>query len=373
MRKLKAWIVAGWWRLREWVHGHSVGIVLTTLIILAILVYFAPDMIISVGPGHSGVLWRRFAGGTVTVAPDGRPYIGRIGADQSGQPTGVTENIRFHDEELLRRGYHVWPYGEGIHFIFPWDKLYIYDIRLQQVSHSYAVLTNDGLEVQAQVTIRWKPIEADLGKLHRDLGPNYVNTLIIPLVGAYVREEIARYSPDALYSAVRLEIQDQVLKKTEDALRSHFYPDDKRESYVMVEDILIRDVELPAEVRQAIEEKVVQKHIAESYRYRLDRERQEAERKAIEAQGIQRFQAIINSTISEGYLKWKGIDATMELAKSPNAKIVVIGTGKDGLPIILGGLEGAATVAGAMPTTTTAPTTAAAPTTPPSTTAAAPP
>ena len=107
----------------------------------------------------------------------------------------------------------------------------------------------------------------------------------------------------------------------------------------MVEDVLIRDVQLPKAVAQAIENKVIQKHEAEAYEYRLTRERQEAERKAIEADGIRRFQETINATISDGYLRWKGIEATLELAKSQNAKVVVVGTGKEGLPIILGGLD----------------------------------
>jgi len=340
MRRFRAWVIKQWLRFRAWARRHATALVLWALFLLAVFVYLWPDMVITVGPGHSGVLWRRFAGGTVTIADDGRPYIGRIGADRAGDPIGVTENIRYYHSEMLRRGYRVWPYGEGIHVIWPWNLMYVYSIRMQQVTHAYDVLTNDGLDVKAEMTIRWKPIEADLGKLHRDIGPAYVDTLLIPIVGAYAREEIARYPPDALYSPTRLVIQEAIRAKAKQALMSRFYPELRRESYVMIEDILIRNVALPAGVQQAIQEKVVQKHIAESFKYRLDRERQEAERKAIEAEGIRRFQATINSTISEGYLKWKGIDATLELAKSNNAKIIVIGTGKDGLPIILGGNEG---------------------------------
>jgi regulator of protease activity HflC (stomatin/prohibitin superfamily) len=328
-----------WQRFKEYVRENSFPITISALIFLALLVYFAPNIVISVGPGEAGVLWSRFFGGTVTVASDGRPFVGRIEANAAGDPVKLHENLNHWNQDIRRRGYAVYPYGEGLRLIWPWDRMYIYNIRFQQVSHTYDVLTNDGLDVKAEITIQWKPIEGDLGKLHRDIGPDYVNTLVIPIVGAYAREEIAHYGPDALYSPTRLVIQEAIRTKTKRALMSRFYPENKRESYVIVEDILIRSITLPAEVRTAIQEKVVQKHLAESYKYRLDRERQEAERKSIEAEGIQRFQAKINSTISEGYLKWKGIDATLELAKSQNAKIVVIGTGKDGLPIILGGLE----------------------------------
>jgi regulator of protease activity HflC (stomatin/prohibitin superfamily) len=139
-----------------------------------------------------------------------------------------------------------------------------------------------------------------------------------------------------------LAIQEAIRAKTKQALISRYYPEKNRESYVIVEDVLIRDIELPPAVRAAIDEKVAQKHLAESYRYRLDRESQEAERKSIEAGGIRRFQEAVNGNISEGYLKWKTIEAMLELAKSQNAKVVVIG-GKDGVPVIVGGTDGTTT------------------------------
>ena len=234
---------------------------------------------------------------------------------------------------------HLYPYSEGTTVIWPWDRMAIYNIRLQQVSRTYEVLTSDGLDVKAEITIRFKPIEEDLGKLHRDLGPNYIDTLITPLIGAYAREEIARHESDALYSPARLQIQEAIRAKTKQALMSRYYPEVNRESYVIVEDVLIRNVALPQEVRVAVQEKVVQKHLAESYRYRLDRENQEAARKAIEAAGIARFQAALKGDISDGYLKLRGIEATLELAKSPNTKIVIVGAGKDGVPVILGGID----------------------------------
>jgi regulator of protease activity HflC (stomatin/prohibitin superfamily) len=245
-------------------------------------------------------------------------------------------------------------------FIWPWNKMFIYNIRLQQTTHTYDVLANDGLEMQAEVAITWKPIEADLGRLHRDIGPDYVDVLLVPIVGACAREEIARHPPDALYSAQRLTIQEAIRNEVKKTMLSRFYPRVRRESYLIVEDVLIKEIRLPAEVRKAIEDKVAQKHIAEAYAYRLLRERKEADRKAIEAEGIRRFQETINSTISDGYLKWKGIDATLELAKSPNAKVVVIGAGGsgDGMPLILGNFEntpGAGTSASAAPAVSTAP------------------
>jgi regulator of protease activity HflC (stomatin/prohibitin superfamily) len=319
-----------WKRFRAWVRERASGLSLTALILLTLCVYLAGEMFVIVGSGEAGVLWRRFGGGTMTVSEDDRPFIARLGADRGGEPLVLRENLHRKNVPLA------YPFSEGMHVIFPWNRVEIYNIRLQQVSHTYDVLTSDGLDVKAEITIRFKPIEEDLGKLHRDVGPNYVDTLIIPIIGAYAREEIARYEPDALYSPKRLEIQEAIRAKTKQVLMSRFYPEKNRESYVIVDDVLIRSVSLPPEVRAAIQEKVVQKQMAASYLYRLEREKLEADRKTIEANGIQRFQSAIGGSISEQYLKLKGIDATLELAKSPNAKIIVVG-GKDGLPLLLDG------------------------------------
>jgi regulator of protease activity HflC (stomatin/prohibitin superfamily) len=327
---------AGWRRrLVAWARRHATPLTITTLVVLATAAFIAPDVFITIGAGEAGVLWRRFDGGTETVAFDDRPFIGRLQADRAGNPIKLNENLHLTMSDLA----HLYPYSEGTTVIWPWDRMAIYNIRLQQVSRTYEVLTSDGLDVKAEITIRFKPIEEDLGKLHRDLGPTYIDTLITPLIGAYAREEIARHESDALYSPARLQIQEAIRAKTKLALMSRYYPEVNRESYVIVEDVLIRNVALPQEVRVAVQEKVVQKHLAESYRYRLDRENQEAARKAIEAAGIERFQTALKGGVSDGYLKLRGIEATLELAKSPNTKIVIVGAGKDGVPVILGGID----------------------------------
>ena len=336
MRWLKHWMAYAFWRVRAFVYDNVIKIVLSVLIVAALILYWLPDIIVTINPGESGVLWRRFGGGTVTVASGHRPFLSRLAASRTGEATALDEEGNAPD------GYELWPYSEGTHWKWPWNRVYRYNLRLQEVSANYDALTNDGLAIKVEVTIRWKPIEADLGKLHREIGPDYVNTLLIPLVGSFARHEIAAEKPDALYSPQRLEIQERIRERTKQALVLRFHPEDDRESYLMLEDVLIRNVELPDDVAEAIERKVVEKQQAEAYEYRLSRERQEADRKAIEAEGIRRFQETINSTISPGYLKWKGIDATLELAKSSNAKVVVIGAGTEGMPIILGGLDGTA-------------------------------
>jgi len=107
--------------------------------------------------------------------------------------------------------------------------------------------------------------------------------------------------------------------------------------YVIIDDVLVRAVELPATVRQSIENKVTLSENEKAYEFRLGLEKKEAERKAIEAQGIKQYQDIIKQSLTPDLLRWQGIQATRDLAASPNAKTVVIGAGKDGMPLILGG------------------------------------
>lgn len=337
MRWLRYWIAWLWWKIRAFAFDHAVKALLAILVVAAVVLYLLPDIVVTINSGESGVLWKRFGGGTVTVDDDGKQFRSRISTDASGKPTTLTEENQGSGPQSPDE---TWPYDEGMHLKWPWDRIFVYNIRLQEVTTTYDALTSDGLAIKVEVTIRWKPIEEDLGKLHRDVGPDYVQTLLVPLVGSFARQEIAAHKPDALYSPDRLTIQETIREKTKQALISRFRPEADRESYLLVEDVLIRNVDLPDDVAQAIEEKVVQKQQAEAFEYRLARERQEAERKAIEAEGIRRFQETINSTISEGYLRWKGIEATLELAKSDNAKVVVIGAGEGGMPLILGGLDG---------------------------------
>ncbi len=333
MTRFRAFGRRFWRSLKAWFDRHQMELVLTTLALLAAAVYLWPSIVYSVYPGQAGVLWSRFGGGTVTTHRGERGFQARIHVDQHGEPQALQE--RGGDWQAGRK----YPYSEGLRVKWPWDQIYIYDIRMQHVQHVYDMLAADGLDMKVELSIRWKPIEADLGKLHRDIGPDYVDKLIIPIVGSHARELLGRSLAEELYSTSRLDIQKNILARVKEEMKANFYPEVQRESFVIVEDILIRHIELPELVRTAIHEKNQQKHLADAYVYRLQRERQESLRKRIEARGIQEFQQTIEGSISERYLSWKGIDATLELARSENAKIVVIGAGDDGLPIILGGLN----------------------------------
>lgn len=303
--RLKAW--RGRWRERLYRHATEVGVVM--LVVLFILVYLAPNIFIFIYPGEAGVLWRRFFGGTETQAV----------------------------------------YSEGVHIIFPWDIMYIYNARLQETGETFDVLSSDGLHMDVDITVRYRPIKHDLALLHKNIGPEYVKVLLLPEVRAHAREQIAQYTPEQLYTSQRQQVQRNVLEKIRAQLIAKYEPDTPRESYLEVDDIFIRSITLPAKVQQAIESKIAQLHAMEEYDYRLRKETKEAQRKKIEAEGIKAFQDAIKGSIDESYLKWKGIDATAQLAGSNNAKIVIIGAGQTGLPLILGGFEPPRPGAGAAP------------------------
>jgi len=279
------------------VRKNHTGIVIGLLISVLLIVALWDRMVFTVPPGHTGVLYRRFEGGTVTD--------------------------------------HV--YGEGFHVIFPWDRFFIYDTRFQQLSETFDALTRDGLRLSVEVTFRFRPLPSEVGLLHKLVGPNYVNVLIVPDMGARVREQIADKLPEEVYSTKRVEIQDRLLAEMHHLLGVNAEGTlIQRTEFIDLDNVFIREVLLPATLQQAMIQKNQQLQLMLGYDFRLQRENKEAERKRIEAAGIRDFQNIVKDGITDKYLAWKGIDATVQLAQSPNTKIVIVGNSKNGLPLILG-------------------------------------
>ncbi len=219
-------------------------------------------------------------------------------------------------------------FSQGIHVIAPWNKLIVYSVREQQREETMDVLSSDGLNIAVDVSIRFHPKYNELPRLHDKFGREYVGSLVVPEVRSAVREVIGRYTPEELYSTKRDEVQTAIFEETKDIMDNN---------HIETRALLIRSVKLPSKIQMAIERKLEREQEAKEYEFRLLREQKEAERKRIEAKGIDDFQRIVSEGISDKLLKWKGIEATEALAKSDNAKIVVVGSGKDGLPIILGG------------------------------------
>jgi regulator of protease activity HflC (stomatin/prohibitin superfamily) len=286
----------------------SLGLSFVFLIAAFLLVILWNVMVHTIPVGHAGVLWHRifWMGGAVSKGP----------------------------------------LAEGLHIILPWDKIYIYDLRLQVREQKYQVLSKDGLAFDVELSFRWRVAGDHLVALNQNFGPDYVDNLMAQEIGSVTREIMALYTAEALFTGARTEVQQAIYDRvTEASLENGIGQvtvlDHDDRDVVLLSDILIKHVELPERIVQAIESKLEQAQVVEEYRFRVQREALESERKSVEADGIRRFQEIVTPAITESYLRWRGIEATLQLAQSPNSKVVVIGNSATGLPLILDTATGA--------------------------------
>lgn len=279
------------WAERHWVEFFSAG----ALLLLMLFVLW-PLIVYTVPSGHVGVMWYRFFGGTVTTPG-----------------------------KQLR---------EGIHFILPWDKIYMYDARLRRIEQTVTGLSVDGLRLSIDLSSRFVINSDYVGFLHKGIGPEYQDTLMQPQLRTLLLTYLSEHESSDLYSTRRDTVQSIVEARFQAELSniSSNVPFD--ETFILLEDVLIEQIHLPQFVQDAIEQKERVRHMSEAYVFRLEMERQERDRKKIEADGIRNFQEIVAPGITDSYLRWLGIEATLKLSESNNAKIVVIG-GDDGLPLIL--------------------------------------
>jgi regulator of protease activity HflC (stomatin/prohibitin superfamily) len=218
-------------------------------------------------------------------------------------------------------------YPQGFHLKWPWDEVFIYNVQIQESRTTMEVLSKNGLTIGAELSYRYQPVPESVGYLHNEVGTNYHDKIIVPEIRSATREVIGKYLPDELYSTKRETIQSEIAERTAEALKRN---------NIKLDAILIRDIQLPPKLKAAIERKLEQEQSSLEYQYRLDKAKKEAERQEIEAEGKATANRIISSSLTDKILKEKGIEATLELAKSPNSKTVIVGSGKDGLPLILG-------------------------------------
>lgn len=219
-------------------------------------------------------------------------------------------------------------YGEGLNFHAPWVSVIKYDVRVQERLENMEALSSNGLSIGTDISVRWRPERETLPVLHVNYGVDYFRKLIGPELRSVVREVIGQYTPEELYSSRRTELQDQIFDLVRESVQAE---------NVIIEAILIRDVRLPEQIKMAIENKLKEEQEAERYEFTIEKERLEAERKRIEAEGEATYQRIITASLTSQFLRFKGIEATQQLANSPNSKTVIVGSGSDGLPLILGG------------------------------------
>src|SRR3954468_19216006 len=291
-----------WWRF---VDRYLPSIIIYLMLVTLVAVVLFPYAAVTVPSGHVGVLWKRFGGGTVL------------------------------DPRQIR--------DEGLHLIWPWNELFLYDLRLQSITETYNAISSDGVSLASTMNIRFRLQRAAAPVIHQALGPNYLQLLVLPGIGSLTREVMAQYTAEQVYSTARQEIQDKIRSLAQDRLSEKMMEREGDEPYrvslsdtVILYDTLVYGIELPVLVVNAINRKIEQYYISEEYKFRVAREVRESERKKIEAEGIREFQHIVSQGIADSYLRWQGIEATLQLAQSPNTKVVIVGSGKDGLPIIFG-------------------------------------
>ncbi len=279
---LDAWIE----HLRLKARENIVPLCLGGLIFTFLVVYLANRIFILIGPGEEGVLFRRLTNGT----------------------------------DISK------PYKEGLVIIAPWNSMSIYTLRVQERTQIVEALSKNGLTIRVTVSIRYFPEEKNLPLLHQKVGPDYADRIVVPEVMTGVREVVGKFEPQGLYTTNTREISDQIIEAATRSLSDKF---------IRLDDVNILSIRLPSLVTSAIESKLTQEQMAEEYIYRQDRTEREKKRLATEADGIAQYNRAISASLTPEMLRFKGIEATLELAKSPNAKIVVVGSGKDGLPLIL--------------------------------------
>jgi prohibitin 1 len=215
----------------------------------------------------------------------------------------------------------------GVNLVNPVANVVKFDARTQEFKEVMSVPSKEGLTIDLEISLLYRLSFKDANKIYKSVGEDYVDKILIPQFRSVVRGVTADYEAKALYTAQR----EALAKKIETDLSKLVNP-----RGIVIEAAPLRKITLPSGLTASIEEKLKAEQESQRMQFVLQRETQEAERKRIEAKGIADFQEIVSKGISEQLLKWKGIEATEKLAGSTNTKVVVIGSGKDGLPLILG-------------------------------------
>ncbi|MBG7612826.1 prohibitin family protein [Polaribacter sp. BAL334] len=261
------------------------GIPLIILAVVLIIVFSKST--VTIGPGEGGVIFEQFTGGINTEKT----------------------------------------YGEGFQIVAPWNRMIVRKVRQQSVSDEMNVLSINGLEVKVNGTIWYEPQFQNLGLLIKTKGEDYERELLDPAINAAARSVVGRYTPEQLYSSKRDVIEQEILDEVQIILK---------DQYLNVKRVLVKDVKLPTTIKNAIETKLKQEQESLEYEFRIAKAKKEAERQQIDAEGKAKANLILSASLTDKILQEKGIEATLKLAGSENSKVIVIGSGKDGLPIILG-------------------------------------
>lgn len=267
--------------LTEYIEKHTLNIALSIFVLIFIVALSWNHSVISIYSGTQGLRWSRFSG------------------------TQLDES-----------------YSEGVHIIWPWDKMYIYNTRIQTQQDTLTILTAEGLSIQIEYFSRFYIIKDSIATIHQTLGPEYVKTFITPEISSASMSIIGNYTPEQLYKISTLVVQSTI---------KYYLNKQLVERNIIIEDYLIKKITLPKIVSESIEKKMIAEQLNYEFEYKLQIEEKEKRRKKIEAEGLKLFESISQVPI----LKWKGLEVTSEFAKSGNSKIIIMGTGDKDLPLLL--------------------------------------
>ena len=268
-------------RIGRFWDKHTMGITMSLLLFVLFIALFWSRIFISIDSGEQGIRWSRIDGTRL-------------------------------DEQ----------YGEGLHLIWPWDRMYIYTTRIQTRSDTMQILTAEGLSINIEFVYRFYAIPDSIPVIHKQLGVNYSETYVTPEVQSASMSIIGNYTPEELYKVSSLVIQSTIKYYLNKQLIAR---------NIVIDDYLIKKISLPSIVSESIEKKMVAEQLSYEFDYRLLVEEKERKRKSIEAEGIRTFEEVSKIPI----LKWKGLEVTSEFAKSDNSKIIIMGTNEKDLPLLL--------------------------------------
>ena len=264
-------------------------IIAAAFVLLLIILSFSKNIFFTLRPGERAVVFKKFGSG-------------------------------LEKDNVLQPGFHVKA---------PWNEVYVYDVTENKVEETLDVLDKNGLAINVDISVRFHPMYEKIGFIYEVFQKDYINRLVIPEVRSTVRQVMGRYSAEEIYSTQRPQVETAIRKETEETLG-------EEGNNVTMKALLIRSIKLPEQIRLAIENKLKQEQEALAYKFKLEKETSEAERRRIAAEGEAVANRIVNSSLTDMLLKMRGIEATTSLAESPNSKVIVIGSSKNGLPIILG-------------------------------------
>ena len=275
--------------IRRFCERHKVAIWISVATLLFLIIYLVPATVILVGAGKAGVLYETFGRGT---------------------RTDVT-------------------YSEGAHVIWPWDRMTIYDIQINETTTRFPIISANGLDIVMTLSIRFYPRMKSLGLLHQQAGPDYAEKIIVPEIQAIVRSRCADYEPEQIYRTQPY-LDQSIREEASRQLEKHF---------IVLDAVLIKLVELPANVQMAIQSKLVTKEAAEEMKFKIEKEVGEKQRKLIEAEGIRSFNSTIQASLSDEVLRYKGIEALLETARSARSNTLIFGA-PDSFRYMLDGSSG---------------------------------